>query len=68
MGMIILSIISGYADHEYVATGNISEKADVYGFGIVLIEIISGRLIRSYTMKADGTPELPLHDYVSICF
>ncbi|CAD6255370.1 unnamed protein product [Miscanthus lutarioriparius] len=53
----------GYADPEYVATGNISEKADVYGFGIVLIEIISGRLIRSYTMKADGTPELPLHDY-----
>ncbi|XP_066340376.1 cysteine-rich receptor-like protein kinase 25 isoform X2 [Miscanthus floridulus] len=53
----------GYADPEYVATGNISEKAAVYGFGIVLIEIISGRLIRSYTMKADGTPELPLHDY-----
>ncbi|CAD6269382.1 unnamed protein product [Miscanthus lutarioriparius] len=53
MGMIILSIISGYADHEYVATGNISEKADVYGFGIVLFEIISGRLIQSY-MKAEG--------------
>jgi hypothetical protein len=66
--MIILSTTSGYADPEYVATGNISEKADVYGFGIVLIEIISGRLIRSYTMKADGTPELPPHDYVSIWF
>ncbi|CAD6252780.1 unnamed protein product [Miscanthus lutarioriparius] len=48
----------GYADPEYVATGNISEKADVYGFGIVLFEIISGRLIRSY-MKAEGTRKLP---------
>jgi len=58
MGMIILSIISGYADHEYVATGNISEKADVYGFGIVLFEIISGRLIQSY-MNAEGARKLP---------
>ncbi|KAG0530882.1 hypothetical protein BDA96_05G225400 [Sorghum bicolor] len=48
----------GYADPEYVATGNISEKADVYGFSIVLFEIISGRLIRSY-MKAEGTQKLP---------
>jgi serine/threonine protein kinase len=65
--MIILSIISGYADPEYVATGNISKKADVYGFGIVLFEIISGRLIRSY-MKAEGTRKLPPPDYVRICF
>ncbi|WVZ49923.1 hypothetical protein U9M48_001238 [Paspalum notatum var. saurae] len=53
----------GYADPEYVATGNITEKADVYGFGIVLIEIISGRLLRSYKMKTEGTLELPLYDY-----
>ncbi|WVZ49898.1 hypothetical protein U9M48_001218 [Paspalum notatum var. saurae] len=52
----------GYADPEYVATGNITEKADVYGFGIVLIEIISGRLLRSIKMKPEGTPGLPL-DY-----
>jgi hypothetical protein len=65
--LIILSIISGYADPGYVATGNISEKADVYGFGIVLFEIISGRLIQSY-MKAEGTRKLPPPAYVSICF
>lgn len=65
--LIVISIISGYADPEYVATGNISEKADVYGFGIVLFEIISGRLIHSY-MKAEGTRKLPPPSYVSICF
>lgn len=65
--MIILCIISGYADPEYVATGSILEKADVYGFGIVLFEIISGRLIRTY-MMAEGTRKLPPPAYVSICF
>ncbi|XP_062182567.1 cysteine-rich receptor-like protein kinase 44 isoform X2 [Phragmites australis] len=45
----------GYADPEYVATGNISEKADVYAFGIVLLEIICGKLFRSYEVKAKGT-------------
>ncbi|KAF0896271.1 hypothetical protein E2562_019751 [Oryza meyeriana var. granulata] len=34
----------GYADPEYVATGIISDKTDVYSFGIVLLEIISGKL------------------------
>uniref|UniRef100_A0A0D9XV73 Protein kinase domain-containing protein n=1 Tax=Leersia perrieri TaxID=77586 RepID=A0A0D9XV73_9ORYZ len=29
----------GYADPEYVATGIISDKTDVYSFGIVLLEI-----------------------------
>uniref|UniRef100_A0A0D9XV70 Protein kinase domain-containing protein n=1 Tax=Leersia perrieri TaxID=77586 RepID=A0A0D9XV70_9ORYZ len=37
----------GYADPEYVATGIISEKTDVYSFGIVLLEIISGKLCLS---------------------
>jgi len=65
--MIILCIISGYADPEYIATGNISEKADVYGFGIVLFETISGRLIHSY-MNTEGTRRLPPPSYVSVCF
>jgi len=53
----------GYADPEYVATGIISEKADVYGFGIVLLEIISGKLIQSYNLKVKGHRGLPLPDY-----
>ncbi|KAL6654625.1 hypothetical protein ACP70R_008090 [Stipagrostis hirtigluma subsp. patula] len=44
----------GYVDPEYIATGRISEKADVYSFGIVLLEVISGKLNCSHEMKAKG--------------
>ncbi|KAK3421238.1 hypothetical protein EUGRSUZ_H05031 [Eucalyptus grandis] len=32
----------GYAAPEYVATGHITTKCDVYGFGVVLLEIMTG--------------------------
>ncbi|XP_027147936.1 probable serine/threonine-protein kinase PIX13 isoform X2 [Coffea eugenioides] len=32
----------GYAAPEYMATGHLYVKSDVYGFGVVLLEIISG--------------------------
>ncbi|XP_048317689.2 probable serine/threonine-protein kinase PIX13 [Ziziphus jujuba] len=32
----------GYAAPEYVATGHLYVKSDVYGFGVVLIEILTG--------------------------
>ncbi|KAJ7569779.1 hypothetical protein O6H91_01G093600 [Diphasiastrum complanatum] len=33
----------GYLAPEYIQSGQITEKADVYSFGIVLLELISGR-------------------------
>ncbi|XP_049935126.1 probable serine/threonine-protein kinase PBL3 isoform X2 [Nymphaea colorata] len=33
----------GYAAPEYVATGRLTVKCDVYGFGVVLLELLSGR-------------------------
>ncbi|XP_042059962.1 probable serine/threonine-protein kinase PIX13 [Salvia splendens] len=32
----------GYAAPEYIATGHVYVKSDVYGFGVVLLEIITG--------------------------
>ncbi|KAK0603133.1 hypothetical protein LWI29_001718 [Acer saccharum] len=32
----------GYAAPEYVATGNIYLKSDVYGYGVVLLELLTG--------------------------
>ncbi|XP_071713761.1 probable serine/threonine-protein kinase PIX13 [Rutidosis leptorrhynchoides] len=32
----------GYAAPEYIATGHLYVKSDVYGFGVVLLEIMSG--------------------------
>ncbi|XP_073031117.1 probable serine/threonine-protein kinase PBL3 isoform X2 [Primulina eburnea] len=33
----------GYAAPEYVATGRLSAKSNVYSFGVVLLELLSGR-------------------------
>lgn len=39
---------SGYMSPEYVINGQFSEKSDVFSFGVLLLEIISGRKNTSF--------------------
>ncbi|XP_028800646.1 cysteine-rich receptor-like protein kinase 3 isoform X2 [Neltuma alba] len=45
----------GYTAPEYAIHGQLSEKADIYSYGIVILEIISGQ--RSKALKDDGDTE-----------
>ncbi|WCJ39655.1 Leucine-rich repeat protein kinase family protein [Euphorbia peplus] len=44
----------GYLDPEYYVTNRLSEKSDVYSYGVVLLEIITGR---SVIIKTDSGDE-----------
>ncbi|KAK2988963.1 hypothetical protein RJ640_000763 [Escallonia rubra] len=35
----------GYVDPEYMASGNLTVKSDIYGFGAVLLEILTGQRV-----------------------
>ncbi|CAH1433283.1 unnamed protein product [Lactuca virosa] len=48
----------GYAAPEYIATGHLYVKSDVYGFGVVLLEMMSG--LRALDTKRPG----PQHNLV----
>ena len=37
---------------EYVILGKLTEKADVYSFGVLVIEIVSGKKIRSVVQNS----------------
>ncbi|XP_013636888.1 PREDICTED: G-type lectin S-receptor-like serine/threonine-protein kinase At1g11280 isoform X1 [Brassica oleracea var. oleracea] len=44
----------GYMSPEYAWTGMFSEKSDIYAFGVVLLEIISGMKISSFNCGKEG--------------
>lgn len=54
---------SGYMSPEYAVKGHFSTKSDVFSFGVIVLEIISGRKNTSFTESEDS---LSLLGHVSI--
>ncbi|KAK7361671.1 hypothetical protein VNO77_03745 [Canavalia gladiata] len=44
----------GYMAPEYVVCGKLSEKADVYSFGVLVVEIVSGKRNSSFVMNSSS--------------
>lgn len=53
----------GYLAPEYAETGQITDKADVYAFGVCLLELITGRKAIDYTRSRN---QISLTEWVSI--
>nr|TKR78840.1 hypothetical protein D5086_0000277400 [Populus alba] len=49
---IIIGTAKGYVAPEYASTGMLNERSDVYSFGILIMEIISGRNPVDYSRPA----------------
>ncbi|XP_054796488.1 cysteine-rich receptor-like protein kinase 3 isoform X2 [Prosopis cineraria] len=50
----------GYTAPEYALNGQLSEKADVYSYGVVILEIISGRKSEELNMNGEAEGEFLL--------
>uniref|UniRef100_I1J564 Gnk2-homologous domain-containing protein n=1 Tax=Glycine max TaxID=3847 RepID=I1J564_SOYBN len=48
----------GYMAPEYVVLGKLTEKADVYSFGVLIMEIISGKKSKSFVWSLYGSNRL----------
>lgn len=50
---MVIACLSGYMAPEYAMRGYLTDKADVYSFGIVALEIVSGKSNTKYRPKEE---------------
>ncbi|XP_076938468.1 receptor-like protein kinase ANXUR2 [Bidens hawaiensis] len=47
-----------YLDPEYLKTGKLKTKSDIYSFGVVMLEIMCGKLAYDKTFNEEGLPSV----------
>lgn len=55
--------ISGYLAPEYASRGQLTEKADVFSYGVLVLEIVSGRRNIDHKLSVE---EIYIVEHVSI--
>ncbi|KAL1830862.1 hypothetical protein ACET3Z_000513 [Daucus carota] len=48
-----VSAALGYMAPEYITTGRFTEKSDVYAFGVIMLQVLSGRTILSASVRQE---------------
>jgi serine/threonine-protein kinase PBS1 len=56
---------AGYCAPEYLMSGKLTMKSDIYSFGVVMLEVLTGRKAKDDSLPA---PERILAVWVSRCF
>ncbi|MCL7046612.1 hypothetical protein MKW94_012881, partial [Papaver nudicaule] len=46
---VVIKFPLGYAAPEYIITGTLTMKSDIFVFGVILLELISGRKVNDFT-------------------
>lgn len=52
-----VSAAMGYLAPEYITTGRFTEKSDIYAFGVIILQLLSGSQLLSSSMKAAAEAE-----------
>ena len=67
-GCVLLLKFSGYMSPEYAMEGRFSEKSDVFSFGVLLLEIVSGRRNSSFYNDEQSQSLLGLVSHFIVSF
>lgn len=49
-----VSAALGYMAPEYITTGRFTEKSDVYAFGVIILQVLSGKTILSVSVRQEA--------------